>query len=461
MKEYDIIIIGGGGGTKFVTPAVALGLKVAIVEKEDLGGTCLNRGCIPSKMLIHPANVLTEARDMAKYAIEHSGDFTVDWKALVDRVSSEVDAESTKIATSYTKSEAIDYYHATATFKSDKVLVVDGGEITAEVICIATGSRPSIPPIPGLEGTPYMTSREALTREDLPKDLIIIGGGYIGVELGHVYSTFGSQTTFFVRSTFLGNEDETISEIFQSHMNKNFTVHYGTQELNVSYDNGIFTVSGKGPDGKEVSQSSEALLVATGVVPNTDELGLENTDIKTNKKGYITVNDYLQTDVADVYALGDCVGNYMFRHSVNFEAEFLVDNLFERDPQDMQKISYPPMPHAVFTAPEIAGVGKTEQELKSNGANYLAVTHEYVSSAQGMARIPEVGLVKLLIDKDSQRLLGAHIIGQEAATMIHQLILAATMKATVKDLLKMIYIHPALPEIVRNALRKADKELNS
>ncbi len=460
MKQYDIIVIGGGGGTKFVTPAIALGLKVAIIEKEDLGGTCLNRGCIPSKMLIHPANVLTEARDLDKYSITHIGDFAVDFKALVKRVSTEVDKDSQNISKSYVDSQAIDYYHCQAKFVDDKIIDVAGKKITAQVICVATGSRPSIPSIPGLQGTPYMTSRQALRREDLPKSLIVIGGGYIGVELGHVYSTFGSDTTFFVRSHFLGNEDQTMREIFQENFEKTHKVHYGTKDLSVSYTDEVFTVSGTAPDGSPISQKSEALLIATGVVPNTDELGLENTSITLDKKGFINVNEYLRTDAPDVYALGDCVGNYMFRHSVNFEAEFLIENLFESDPEDMKEISYPPMPHAVFTSPEIAGVGKTEDELKEQKANYLCVTHEYKSSAQGMARLPEVGLVKILVDKDSGKILGAHIIGGEAATMIHQLILAATIGATVEDLLRMIYIHPALPEIVRNALRTANKELN-
>lgn len=457
MKEYDLIVIGAGGGTKISTPAAKMGKKVAIIEKEDLGGTCLNRGCIPSKMLIHPANVLEQVKHLAKYNIAHKGTFTVDFSTLFNRVSQTVDDESASIAETYKKIESLDFYHGEAVFVSDTVVRVNGEDITAPKIIISVGSRPSVPPIPGLEGTPYMTSREALRQTKQPTKLLVIGGGYIASELGHVYNALGTSTTFFVRDRYLGHEDETISAEFQKTFEKKHKTIYATKDLVVSYENELFTVSGMDQDGNTVSETGDALLMATGVVPNTDGLQLENTNIKQNKRGYIEVNNHLETDAPGVYAIGDCVGNYLFRHAVNFEGEYLFDQLF----QDSEKapIAYPPMPHAVFTSPEIAGVGKTEQELKKDGTDYVVATHQYIHSAQGMARLPEEGLVKLLFERSTRKLIGAHIIGEEAATMTHQLILGMTMGATSTDLLKMIYIHPALPEIVRNAVRKADAEL--
>lgn len=458
MKEYDLIVIGAGGGTKISTPAAKMGHKVAIIEKEDLGGTCLNRGCIPSKMLIHPANMLEAARNLEKYSITHTGEFKTDFASLVSRVTKTVMGESAGIGENYKDIEKLDHYAGVATFVDDNTIEVNGEQLTAPKIIIATGSRPSVPPIPGLEGTPFMTSREALRNETLPKRLLVLGGGYIATELGHVYNAMGSETVFFVRSGYLGHEDETIAEEFQKTFEQKHTTRYGTKDLSVSYEDGTFTLSGIDPDGNEFSESGDALFVATGVVPNTNGLGLENTSIKTNDKGYIEANDHLETTASGVYAIGDVVGNYLFRHSVNFEGEYLLGQLFEGDTP--AAIDYPPMPHAVFTSPEIGGVGKTEKELRDEGVNYLAVTHKYLHSAQGMARLPEEGLVKLMFDRDTKKLLGAHIIGDEAATMVHQLIMAMTLDATSTDLLRMIYIHPALPEIVRNAVRKAEVELH-
>lgn len=458
MKTYDLIVIGSGGGTKISTPAAKLGKKVAIIEKEDLGGTCLNRGCIPSKMFIHPANQLLAAKNLEKYAISYDGDFKVDFLALADRVTKTVEAESESIKTMYEQIDRLDFYHGEARFISDKVIVVDGEELTAETIILATGSRPFIPPIPGLEGTPYLTSREALRPEKMPQKLLVIGGGYIATELGHVYATLGSEAIFFVRDQYLAREDGTIQEIFQTTFEKHHQTHYGCLDLSVRYADGLFTLTGTTAAGETVTETGDGLFVATGIIPNTDNLGLEHTNIERDTRGYIVTNEYLETTVSGVYGLGDCIGNYLFRHSVNFEGEYLFDQLFKDETK--APISYPPMPHAVFSHPEIAGVGLTEEEAKAAELDYLAVTHEYRQSAQGMARLPEVGLVKLLFNKTDRTLIGAHIIGEEAATMVHQLILGMTLKATVDDLLKLIYIHPALPEIVRNAVRKAKAELS-
>jgi dihydrolipoamide dehydrogenase len=458
MKTYDLIVIGSGGGTKISTPSAKAGHKVAIIEKEDLGGTCLNRGCIPSKMFIHPANQLKQARELPKYFINHTGEFEVDFMNLANHITDEITTDSVGIGKGYEQIETLDLYRGAASFVDDHTVLVNGEELTAPLIIIATGSRPSIPPIPGLAGTPFITSREALRPEKLPKRLLVIGGGYIASELGHAYRQLGSETIFFVRDIYLAREDETIQAAFQTAFEREHPTYYDTKDLTVDYHDGTFTVRGTSPSGEAIEESGDGLFIATGVVPNTDGLGLDNTAIERNERGYVTVNDYLETTVPGVYALGDVAGNYLFRHSVNFEGEYLYDQLFggaEKAP-----IDYPPMPHAVFSNPEIAGVGMTEQELRAAGANYLAVTHAYENSAQGMARRPDVGLVKLLFDRDTRELLGAHIIGEEAATMVHQLILAMTMKATSTDLLRMIYIHPALPEIVRNAVRKAEASLN-
>lgn len=458
MKEYDIIVIGTGGGTKLVTPPSKIGYKVAVIEKESPGGTCLNRGCIPSKMLIYPAEILTLAKNSKKFQIEFPGKPKVDFKTLVERVSQTVDEESASILPAYDKNPNITYIQGTASFVSDKVIEVNGERLTAERIFIASGARPTIPAIPGLAGTPYMTSREALRRTELPKSTIVIGGGFIALELGFAYSAFGSEVTFLVRDRMLKNEDGDVVDEFERVFTKEHKVYLHSDIQKVEYKENLFYVEVVS-EGKTIQLKAEALLVATGVQPNTDLLNLSNTKIKTDSKGYIVVDEYLETTSPGVYALGDITGKYFYRHSVNFEGEFLFRTLYQE--KKKSPIDYPPVPHAVFTHPQVAKVGKTEEQLRKEGIDYIAAKNPYSSSATGMARLSDSGFVKILVDKKSRKVLGAHAIGDEASNVIHMFILLMTMHGTLDDLLRMIYIHPALPEIARNAARKANELLQT
>ncbi len=453
MKTYDIIVIGAGGGTKLVTPPSKLGLKVAVIEKSKLGGTCLNRGCIPSKMLIHPADVATEITEAGKFDIK-VGKFSVNWKKLVTRVNKEITADSNSIAVAYKKNKNIDYYPHEAKFVSDKVVEVNGKKITAKKIFIAVGARPRIPNIPGLAGTPYMTSTKALQNTKQPKKLIVIGGGYIGVELGHFYAGLGTDVQFLVRGRMVNREDSEVIDEFEKTFSKRHKVHFGVNTEKISYKNKIFSVTTKDKNGKKKVLKADALLVATGVVPNSDTLELKNTKIKIDDKGFVKVNKFLETSVKDVYALGDVIGRYLFRHSVNFEGEYLFKTLYVD--KKKKAISYPPMPHAIFSNPQVAGVGLTEEEAKAKKIDYVVGLNRYENSAMGMALRSESGFVKLIFNKKNKRLIGVHMIGAEASNMVHIAIAFMTMNATIGTMQKMIYIHPALPEIMRNAVRKAE-----
>ncbi len=440
-----------------VSPAARLGLKIACIEKDQLGGTCLNRGCIPSKMLIHPADVATQVKDAHRFDIINNPNFTVNFEKLITRISNTVDADSQSIVLGYNKNPNIDFYHSTGRFVSNKVIEVNGEQLTAEKIFIAVGARPTIPAIEGLAGTPYMTSTEALRNTTLPKKLIVIGAGYIACELGYAYAALGSEVHFLVRSQFLRGEDFQVVEEFTKVFSKYHHVHLGAVPKKVSYNGKSFTVRYQSNDGTLHDMTSDALLVATGITSNTDTLTLENTNIQCRDGGFVKVNDRLETSVPGVYALGDCVGNYFFRHSVNFEGEYLFNRLFV-DKND-QPIYYPPVPHAIFTHPQIAGVGKTEDQLKKDGVDYVIGLNPYKSSAMGMALLSEHGFCKILIERSTRKILGAHIVGEEASNMIHMLIAFMNKNGTLDDLLNMIYIHPALPEIVRNAARKAKEAL--
>ena len=455
MKIFDLIVIGSGGGTKIGTPAAKLGKKVAVIEERRFGGTCLNRGCIPSKMLIHPANIICHALEAEKLHV-HFKKPEVGFSTLVEELNNTIDEESESIPKNYDNIPTLEYFIGRARFKDDNTVVVNNEELQADTIIVATGAKPRIPEIPGLKDTPFMTSEEALKNTTLPESLVVIGGGYIACELGHAYASFGSKTTFLVRSKLLSAEDDEVREEFTKAFSEKHQILLNTNTTKVEYENNTFRTHYI-QDGEEKVIESEALIVAAGVVPNSSDMGLENTSIEVDSLGFIKVNDHLQAS-KNVYALGDVVGTFLFRHSVNFEGEYLFNELFGE--QQGKPIKYPPMPHAVFTHPEIAGVGATEQDLQKQGVAYVVGKNAYKSSAMGMARKPQHGFVKLLFDKETRVLLGAHIIGDEASVMIHQAIHAITYKATLDDLLGIIYIHPALPEIFRNACRKAKAEFD-
>jgi len=457
MKKFDVITIGSGGGAKISSPAASMGLKVAVIEKDRLGGTCLNRGCIPSKMLIHPADVAIEIKEAHRFDIHNDPKFNVDFAKLVERISQTVDADSNKIVTSYSNHPNISLYQGSAKFVENKTIEINNEQITADKIFIAVGTRPTIPNILGLSGTPYMTSTEALRNTTLPSSMIIIGGGYIGCELGHAYGALGTKTTFLVRSKLLRAQDAEIAAEFQKVFSRYHDVRLGAIPTKVDYSNNTFTVHFT-QDSKDLSVTAQALLIATGITSNVDTLDLINTDIELQPGNYIKVNEYLETSVEGIFALGDCIGKYFFRHSVNFEGEYLFDHVFTDKSKD--PIHYPPMPHAVFTHPQVAGVGATEEELKTKNIDYVVGLNPYKSSAMGMALLSEYGFCKILVDRKSRKILGGHIIGPEASDMIHMIIAFMNMNATLDDMLRTIYVHPALPEIVRNAARKAKTALD-
>tara|TARA_A100001015_G_scaffold318317_1_gene437861 strand:+ start:1797 stop:3149 length:1353 start_codon:yes stop_codon:yes gene_type:complete len=446
--EFDVIIIGSGGGSKITRPAASLGLNVAIIEKDELGGTCLNHGCIPSKMLIYPAQILNKVKTLNKFHINIDSTININFKKIMKEVNKTVEKESNAIEPLYKKITNITTFRGTASFINNHTLKVNEKIITGKKIFIVAGSRPFIPNIPGLKNTPYITSKEALKLTKQPKEMIIIGGGYIATELGFFYQMMGTKVTFIVRSKLVKEVDTDIQKRFQKIFCKNHHVKLDANPINIKYENNKFLLKYT-QNHKESQIEADTCLIATGVIPNTDLLNIENTDIKLNKNKSIQVNDYLETNVKNIWAFGDIIGKYYYRHSANFQGEYLFQNIFKS--KKAEKINYPAMPQAVFTNPEIASVGPKESDLPKN--SYYIGENEYKSSGKGMAMKDTEGYVKLIFSKSTDQLIAAHIIGESASDIIHMPIAFIEKKATLEDMKNTIYIHPALSENIRNAAR--------
>mmetsp|Transcript_45446 Transcript_45446/g.74068 ORF Transcript_45446/g.74068 Transcript_45446/m.74068 type:complete len:481 (-) Transcript_45446:39-1481(-) len=452
---YDAIVVGAGGGAKVYNPLTKqLDMKVALIEKGPIGGTCLNRGCIPSKMLIHAADVAQTIQEAEKYEV-HAEITKIDFTDLVTRVSKTIDEDSTSTHPRLRSNPNLTWYTDQCEFVGPKTLRVGDKTITAKYIIIAAGARPTIPPIIGLINTPYMTSTEALRLTKQPKKLLVIGGGYIGCELGHYFSKLGTEVHMLVRGPrLLCAEDTEVSLEFTRVFSKRQQCHFNTNFHSVSYEDGEFTIKFSLPDDStELSISGDQLLVAVGASPNTDILRPEQSGIEIDSKGYIKVDGQLRTTCDGVYAIGDIIGQHLFRHAVNFQAEYLVEHAFMAP--DDEPIQYPGMPHAVFSSPQVAGIGETEEQLIARGASYVKGVNPYSSSAMGMALRSDSGFVKLLIEKGTRKILGCHIVGDEASVLIHQVIPLYALDATLESILYCIHIHPALSELVRNSARKA------
>lgn len=453
MEKYDVLVIGSGGGTKIALPAVERGLKTAFIERGSCGGTCLNRGCIPSKMLIYPAELMDLSRESRKLSLSLNGH--ADFSAIQSRMQREVAAISKQLSAGYLANESLDYIEGEARFTAERTVEVNGRVLTADRVFIAVGAEPSIPDIPGLAETPYMTSSDLLQRKTLPQKMVVVGGGYIAVELGYAYAAYGCEVDFLVRSRMLRGVDEDMVAEFSEHFGVRQRLHMGVTPTRVTYDGTLFQIEAEGPAGT-VHFEADALLMATGVRPATDVLGLDAAGIDCRPDGHIIVDSRLRTSALNTFALGDCVGNYYFRHTVNYEGEYLVRTALDGVDEDLQ---YGPVPWAVFSHPQIAGVGEGEDRLRMNGRKLLIGTARYEDSTPGMARMSESGLVKVMFSAKDQRIMGVQIVGEDAANLIHYFIAMMQLGGRLEDCLETIFIHPALPEVMRDACRDAAAQL--
>ena len=331
--------------------------------------------------------------------------------------------------------------------------------ITAEKILIAAGARPRIPNIKGLEGTGYLTSDEALRLKKQPHTLTIIGGGYIACELAHFFGALGTKINIIQRNkALIPNEDKEISQKFTEIFSKKYNIYldceteYVSRENDTNNSNKFHVEAKERASGKSIELVSDQLLIAAGRIPNSDTLDLEKTGVCVGEKGYIKTDGYLETDVNGIFALGDIIGRYLFKHNANHEAQYASNNILH--PDKKIPVNYAAMPHAIFSSPQVAGVGFTEQELKKEGIEYQKSVYPYINTGMGHALEDREGFVKFLADKIKGKILGCHIIGTDASILIHEVLIA--MRAgddggNIGDITKTVHIHPALSEVVARA----------
>jgi dihydrolipoamide dehydrogenase len=459
MEQVDFLVIGSGSGLDVANAAVQRGQSVAVVEKGSLGGTCLNRGCIPSKLLLYHADVLETVERAGEFHID--AEVTdVDFADIVREVNEEVQADSESIRRGLRSSSQHTLFEGEGRFVDERTVEISGGEddgvrVRADTVLIAAGTRPAIPDIDGIESVDYLTSTEALQLETPPEHLVVVGGGYIAAELGHFFGTFGSDVTIIGRRpNLLPEADAEVAAAFTERYAERFTVHTGHAATSVSESDGQVTVEahpyeyGDGGgivDGDAVTVTGDELLVAAGRTPNTDTLDLDAACVETDDRGFVETDEYLRTTADGVWALGDIVGKYLLKHSANHEAQAVARNLFG---EELQPVDYTAMPFAVFASPEVAGVGAHESELKEAGREYATRTYRYDQTARGDAMKAD-GFLKAIIGLDGE-ILGCHIIGPDASTLVQEVVVA--MKAgsgTVQDIRESVHIHPALSEVVQ------------
>jgi mycothione reductase len=455
MKTYDLIAIGTGSAMNIVEAMLQQdpGKKVAVVDKDDPGGICLTRGCIPTKILVYPAEIrriLEEAESVGVDARIRQMDF----KVIMERMRSIVGRDMEEIRKGLSGAKDIDYYRDVAEFVAPYQLRVGGETITSKMIFLCLGSRPLVPSIHGLTEVDYYTSDTILSIERLPKTLAVLGGGYIAAEYGHFFSAMGSKVTVVGRNPrFLPSEEPEISELAEKEMSRFMTILTNHEVVAAER-------SGKGrktlrvkdrASGKLKSIAAEEILLALGRASNTDLLHPERAGIKTDEKGWITVNEYLETSQPNIWALGDAVGKHQFKHVANYESKVVYYNavLGQR-----VKTDYHAVPHAVFCYPEIASVGLRQKEaVEAYGEDGVLIGFQrYRNTAKGEAMALRDCFVKVVVKEGTTRILGAHVIGPQASVLIQEIVtLMYTEDRSMRPIVTGMHIHPALSEVVERA----------
>ncbi len=455
MEEYDYIAIGTGSVMAIVDAIIQMNpkVKIAVIDKDEPGGICLTRGCIPTKILLYPADVMRTVESARYFGINIEFK-KIDFALVMDRMRSLIYRDINGIRHGLLNSPNIDYYRYVGEFVNPYTLRIGNDTITGKKILICSGSRPSVPPIKGLADTGYLTSDTVLKLQDPPASMAILGGGYIAAEYGHFFSAMGTKVLIIGRNPqFLPQEEPEISALAKRELSKylNIVTNHEVIEVKKSFRGRKKILAKNRSTRKKVTFTADEILVATGRASNSDILKPEKSNINVDKDGWIEVNEYLETSAPNIWAFGDANGKYLFKHVANHEAAVVLYNAVLKR---KVTVDYHAVPHGIFSHPEIASVGMKEKEaIQQYGeAKILIGFQRYQDTAKGEAMGLQDYFVKVIVERDSNKILGAHIIGPQATVLIQEIInLMYTKDQSYMPIRDGMHIHPALSEVVERA----------
>ena len=456
--QADVAVIGGGpGGYAAAIRCAQLGRKVALIEKEHLGGVCLNWGCIPSKALLHAANVLDTVQAAGTLGITVT-DITIDFARTLAHSRTIVDRQTRGLEFLMRKNR-IEVHTGTATFTDPHTVQITGPEgrpaqLQADTFIIATGGRPRA--LPGLpfDGTRILSSREALMQADLPDRAVIVGGGAIGVEFAYLWHTFGVAVTLVeYEERLLPLEDAEVStELEKQFRGSGIRVLTGHTAQAYDVPSGTLQIASRPDAGGEIqSLPADLVLVAVGITPNTDDMNLDRIGIPRDDRGFIRVDDCLRTSQAHIFAAGDCTGRLPLAHVAIAQAVTAAETIADADPVPLGDEQYRFMPRCTYATPQVASMGYTEAEAQAAGLSYNVGTYPLFPNGKAKARGASKGFVKILAGSDYGEILGAHLIGDEVTELLPALSLAQMMELTPTEIARTVHAHPTLSEVVMEA----------
>jgi mycothione reductase len=450
MTQYDLIVIGTGAGQNVAAQAFSMGLKVAVIDKDPIGGTCLNRGCIPSKVWTTAADVIREAEDAAAIGV-HMKLEKADYSLIRKRTWEIVLDGREPMERGVAATPNFDFYNEPGEFVGDMTIQVGKKRITGDKIIIASGAKPYIPPIQNIEDVGYLTNRNIFDLEVLPKSVIVVGGGYIATEFSHFLSAMGVEVTIIGRNPrLLKREDPEVSTAVLAGMARRMRVLVNFEAISASKDAGAkqMIVRDRGT-GKEYKISAEEILLAAGRVSNADMLKPWVTGVEVDEQGWIKTNDLLETTKENIWALGDCVNRGQFRHTANYHSDVVFRNAFQ---DSKVKLDEHAIPSAVFSWPQVGSVGMTEQQAIDAGLHIHVGKYFFYDSAKGFAMGDKEAFTKVVVDASNNKILGAHIVGPQASVLVQLVVdLMNAGDETFYPLARAQIIHPALSEVVVRA----------